>query len=93
MRKAGLDSKYVSAIIGHVNKLQSEASYLDWTEIEKEWVAKCEQKLTWLADSTLLNRLSEEKNKTANLESLLSMALSPAQIEKLKEFIAGEIKR
>ena len=29
-RKAGLDSKYVSAIIGHVNKLQSEASYLDW---------------------------------------------------------------
>jgi integrase len=93
MRKVGLDSKYVSAIIGHVNKLQSEAHYLDWTEIEKEWVAKCEQKLTWLADSILLNRLNEEKTKTANLESLLNMTLTPTQLENLKAFLAKEVRQ
>jgi len=39
LRECGLDSKYVSAIIGHKNKLQSESSYLDFSAIERAWLA------------------------------------------------------
>jgi len=45
LRKSGMDSKYVSATIGHVNRLQSEIAYLDWREIENDWVSKCAERL------------------------------------------------
>lgn len=50
MAKAGLDRKYIAAIIGHKSKLAAEAHYLDWGEIESEWFEKCEEPMTWLIE-------------------------------------------
>ncbi len=47
MRVCGLDSKFVSAIIGHKNKLQGKTHYLDWREIEEQWVAKCSRAMAF----------------------------------------------
>jgi integrase len=93
MRKAGMDSKYVSAIIGHTNKLQSEIAYIDWNEVEKEFFEKVEPKMTWLSDSILQARIDEEKTKNANLQTLLTTALTPDQIEKLKDFLSREVRQ
>jgi integrase len=77
LRSFGLDSKYVSAIIGHKNKLQAEASYLDWSEIEHQWVEKCADKLTFLtrADPEQKKEIERLENRNDKLELLLTKLL------------------
>jgi len=71
MRKAGLDSKYCSAIIGHTNKLQSEISYIDWDIVEKEWLQKVEPRMTFLDTR---NQVEPLQKKNSILETLLELS-------------------
>ena len=86
MRKFGLDSKYVSAIIGHKNKLQAEASYLDWNIIEQEWVSKCSEKMCFLSGKS--KDYEQVKDENSDLKSLLTIVLqrmtSNPNVEKSK---------
>jgi len=76
MRNAGMDSKYVSAIIGHKNKLQAEASYLDWNSIEQEWVSKCSQtSFLTIQDTDSKEKIERLENRNDKLELLLTKLL------------------
>src|SRR5205823_2641496 len=81
MRNLGLDSKYVSAIIGHKNKLQAEASYLDWNEIERQWVEKCSKNLTFTIPTNNEHVVTLEK-KNSLLEQLLVKLLEQVTSER-----------
>jgi len=69
MRACGLDSKYVSAIIGHKNKLQGETHYLDWREIEEQWVAKCSQTMTFFPPKPDDYQKTKEENAKVKEEN------------------------
>jgi integrase len=76
MRNLGLDSKYVSAIIGHRNKLQSETHYLDWNQIEKSWVEKCSQTaFLTVQDTDSKKKIDRLENRNDKLELLLTKLL------------------
>src|SRR5207249_5116652 len=76
MRNCGMDSKYVSAIIGHKNKLQAEASYLDWTEIERQWFEKCSQSsFLTVQDTDSKEKIERLENRNDKLELLLTKLL------------------
>jgi len=75
MRNLGLDSKYVSAIIGHKNKLQAEASYLDWNEIEKQWVEKCSSSSFLSTDAESKKVYEQVKVENNDLKALLTIVL------------------
>ncbi len=96
MRKTGLDSKYVSAIIGHKNKLQSEAHYLDWQEIEESWHDKCLEYFTWKLNESFLKPVevikevvdTQARRQNRFLLELFGKLLTPEQREKLDAMIA-----
>ncbi len=76
LRNCGMDSKYVSAIIGHKNKLQAEASYLDWTEIERQWVEKCSQtSFLTVQDMDSREKIERLEKHNGRLEVLLEKLL------------------
>jgi integrase len=75
LRECGLDSKYVSAIIGHRNKLQSEASYLSWEAIEKAWVEKCSKKICFLSTYESREKADMLEKRNGKLELLLEKLL------------------
>ena len=85
MSKCGLDRKYIAAIIGHKSALASEASYLDWSEIENAWNEHCSEKMTWFDTKAQVETL-ERKNSL--LERLLE--LTDFQREKLFALLRKE---
>src|SRR5207245_1663042 len=57
MAKCGLDRKFIALILSHKSKLAAEASYVDWTEIERQWVEKCEQNMTWFRPTEVIKEV------------------------------------
>lgn len=80
MAKAGLDRKFIAAIIGHKSKLAAEAAYLDWAEIENEWFDRCEQKLTWLIERHEIIKETRDPKARALLARLMK------EMAKMKAF-------
>jgi len=76
MSKAGLDRKYVAAIVGHKSQLSAEASYLDWNVIEQEWVSKCHDKMCFLdTGADAQKQVVELTRQNGKLEALLEKLL------------------
>jgi len=76
MRNLGLDSKYVSAIIGHRNRLQAESHYLDWNQIEKSWTEKCAQaSFLGVQDTDSKEKIERLEKHNGKLEALLERLL------------------
>ena len=75
MRACGLDGKYVSAIVGHQNRLQAEAYYLDWNSIEREWSEKCSKRMCFLADYESRDKADKLERRNGKLELLLEKLL------------------
>ncbi|HEV2119453.1 MAG TPA: tyrosine-type recombinase/integrase [Candidatus Bathyarchaeia archaeon] len=66
MSKSGLDRKYIALIVSHKSKLGAESHYKDWDEIERQWIEKCEEKLTWLTDRvevTVVDPVARKQNE------------------------------
>ncbi len=57
MAKCGLDRKFIALILTHKSKLAAEASYKDWDEIERQWVEKCEEKMTWFRPTEVIKEV------------------------------------
>ena len=76
MRACGLSEKYVLAIVGHRNALASESHYLNWNEIEKNWVEKCAEKMCFLDNGAVAQRqVVELTRQNGKLEALLEKLL------------------
>jgi len=91
MAKAGLDRKYIAAIIGHKSKLAAESHYLDWEEIGSMWKEKCEQKLTWLTERIeIVKEVRDTKAREAL--AMLIAAMRKADYSDISEFVPDASK-
>jgi integrase len=86
MAKAGLDRKYIAAIIGHKSKLASEGHYLDWDEIGTMWKDICEQKLTWLMERIEIITEAKDTKAREALAKLIA-AMRKADYSDISEFV------
>ena len=45
LRRSGLNESWVDAITGHMSRLGAKSAYLDWDQIESEWLSKVHDNL------------------------------------------------
>jgi len=63
LRRSGLNESWVDAIVGQMSRLGSKTHYLDWDQIESEWLSKVHD--TMLFQSVKKVEVSDETLKQA----------------------------
>jgi site-specific recombinase XerD len=82
MRRSGLSDTFVDAIVGEKGGLGAKANYIDWDEIETEWLDKTADYMTWVKKVEIVQVTDpKQEARIQTLENELK------DLRQLKEFM------